>query len=381
MVRSKLLLLLPFVCIMVLQGCVHGDLDDCPPMVNYAVAFQFTHHMYNADRFYDDVKKINLYVFDENNFFYTTTTDVGPYEQNFNVPLELPMGKYHIIAWGNVLDSGHVSIAPSTFQKGITRLQDARLILEREANNSTHFDLEKIFYGDAIVDVPMYLSRIDTIPLINNTHNVRVVLHWDHTGNSRSYTGGFVEYEDINVNLHGSNAVYFFNDRDIPATDPVTYDPYFIDTTGNILRTNILDHELNIYYYPNVDSISTMDSTVYDFKVLRLCPDNLLKLTIIQTSPVGGFENLFAPIGSAMRRDIDYGADIVGSSSGNAGFAELMRLQLNVMTGEEMQSTFDRYENYRVNVLLKYSPLANTYFATTSIKIQDWHTSEDDIIL
>jgi len=44
-----------------------------------------------------------------------------------------------------------------------------------------------------------------------------------------------------------------------------------------------------------------------------------------------------------------------------------------------LQSTFDRYDNYRVDVYLKYSKIANTYFSLTDVRIQDWHKVVIDV--
>ena len=371
MVRSKLFLL-PVLCLIVFaQSCIHGDLDDCPPMVNYAVAFKYTHHMYDGDRFYDDVRKINLFVFDEDNLVYTTTYAVGPYEQNFNIPLALPMGKYHIIAWENVLDNGPVSFTPSfeNFQKGVTTLQQARLALQRDANNASNYDLEKILYGDTIVEIPLYVSRIDTIPLINDTHNIRVVLHWDHTEEESPPPSYADFYEDIFVDLLGHNAVYYFDD--LPAPNDIDYGPYFTDRTGEILRTSNWENTLRIFY-PIDEELTEMDSTVYDFKVLRLVPGNPLVMTIVQMSSVDTV-NLLAPIGSPERKDLSYGIDIVGSFTDGNGFSKYKRDILNVGNPESLQSSFDRYENYRVDVALKYKKNPNTYFALTGVTLDDWH--------
>jgi len=378
MVRNKLFLLLVLCLIVFAQSCIHGDLDDCPPMVNYAVAFKFTHHMYNGDRFYDDVKKINLFVFDDDNLVYTTTYAVGPYEENFNIPLDLPMGKYHIIAWENVLDNGPLAFSPSieNFRKGVTTLQEARLALQLEANNVSSYNLEKILYGDTIVDIPLYVSRIDTIPLINDTHNIRVVLHWDHTDTPLSYGQSYADfYDEIDVYLLGHNAVYFFDDT--PAPNDVNYAPYAIDRTGDILRTSTWDNAMRIYYYP--DTIEAdMDSIVFDFKVLRLVPTNPLVMTIIQHSTVDTV-NLLAPIGSPERKDKTYGIDIVGSLTDGKGFSKYQRDNLNVIDAFTLQSTFDKYDNYRVDVTLKYNKIANTYFTVTDVRIQDWHNIVIDV--
>ena len=378
MVRNKLLLLLVFCLVVITQSCVHGDLDDCPPMVNYAVAFQFTHHMYSGDRVHDDVKKIDLFVFDEQNLVYKTTTQRGPNDTNFLIPLtDLPMGKYHIIAWGNVMDNGHVKITPENFEKGVTTLQEARLTLQRLADNISHEDLDKIFYGDTIVEVPLYVSRVDTIPLINNTNNIRVVLHWDHTDASPQQLGQIVEFNDVFVTLQGTNAEFYFDDKPT-ATNIVQYSPYTIDKTGAILSINTWDHMVRYYHYP--DTIDArMDSCVYDFKVLRLLPGNPLKLNIIQESTVA-FENLLAPIGSADRFDRTFGEDIVGTNTDNNGFSYVFRNNFSIpATVQAIQSSFDRYENYRIDITLKYSRLANTYFTVMDIKVQDWHNVIIDV--
>ena len=138
MVRNKIVLL-PVLCLLFfVQSCVHGGLDDCPPMVRYAVAFEYTHHLGSStlsngtsDRFLDDVRKVNLYVFDDKGLIFTTETKLSPYDKNFNIPLEgLPSGNYHIIAWGNAMDTDF-SITPSLFEPGKTTFEQARLILDR----------------------------------------------------------------------------------------------------------------------------------------------------------------------------------------------------------------------------------------------------------
>jgi hypothetical protein len=371
--RYKLLLLLPVLSLFI-QGCVHGDLDDCPPMVNYAVAFQYTNHTGKTDRFYDDVKKINLYVFDEQNLVYTTTTELSPYEANFNIPLDLPMGNYHIIAWGNVLDDQPFSVTPDEFVKGETTLEEARLVLQREANNLSQSELEKLFYGEINAEIPLYIDRIDTIPLVNNTNDVRVVLHWDHSGTVTS-AEKIVDYDEVTVRLRGSNAVYNFRNGFVEP-NTVVYAPYLTDTTAAILATEVPDR-LRIYYYPDkTQSIS--DSTVYDFKILRMMVNNDITLTVLRKKPVMEPENLFAPISSPLRNDPDYGVNIIGNSSGNEGFVRLFRDGLNLTTEAAQQNAFDKYENYRIDVYFRFDELANTYISVVEVKIENWHVIEDD---
>ena len=320
----------------------------------YSVAFKYTHHMYGGDRFYDDVKIINLFVFDENNLFYTKMAEISPYERNYNIPLDLPMGKYHIIAWGNVFNNGFLSFTPlfENFQKGVTTLQQARFALQRDVNNVSSYDLEKIFYGETIVEIPSTVNRIDTISLKNNTKNIRVVLHWDHTGAPPLLYGqSYADfYNEIDVNLLGHNAVYYFDDT--PAPNDVFYAPYAIDRTGEILRSSVWDNAMRIFYYSDIIE-ADMDSIVFDFKVLRLIPSNPLIMTVMQHS-VGETINLLAPIGSPELKDPTFGIDIVGSFTDSNGFSKYQRDILNVLDAPTLQSNFDKYDNYRVDVYLKY---------------------------
>ena len=381
MVRYKLFLL-PILCLMFFaQSCIHGDLDDCPPMVKYAVAFKYTNHTDRYDRFYDDVKKINLYVFDENNLIYTTTTELSPYEENFNIPLDLPMGNYHIIAWGNVLDSQPFSVTSydgddeNAFIKGKTTIEEARLILQRNADNLSQTELEKLFYGELDVEVPLYISSVDTIPLMNNTNHVRVVLHWDHSGAVRA-NEETVNYDDVSVRIYGGNADYDFDNK--YATNKVVYAPYAIDTTGLVLNRDRRSNWLNIFYYPDsIDRVS--DSTVYDFKILRMMVDHELKLAVLRKNAVekSGFENLFIPIDEPNRDDVDYGVDIIGNSAGTLGFTKLMRERLGVTSPLIMQNTFDMYENYRIDVYFRYDELKNTYISAVVISVEEWHLVKD----
>lgn len=351
MVRCKLFIL-SVICLMFFaQSCVHGDLDDCPPMVRYAVAFQYTNHTGRADRFYDDVKKINLYVFDENNLIYTTTTELSPYESNFNIPLDLPMGNYHIIAWGNVLDSEPFSITPNDFVKGETTLDEARLILQKTAGEMNNTELEKLFFGEMKAEIPLYISKIDTISLTNNTNNVRIVLHWDQ---SKLSSDEVADLTRVVVRLNGTNARYKFdNSRDAMA---VNYAPFASYMSDSITKTD-KNEWLRIYYYSD-DFSEKSKSTVYDFTVLRLFKDIPLNLVVEYWEPMSGNDYIKTPIADV---------DIISRNTGfeylftNEGIAE-----------SQWQNTFDKHEYYRVDMYIIQGSKYYDSFTTGVIKIKDW---------
>lgn len=350
MVRCKLLILSILCIIFFAQSCVHGDLDDCPPMVRYAVAFEYTNHTGKTDRFYDNVKKINLYVFDENNLIYTTATELSPYEKNFNIPLDIPMGNYNIIAWGNVLDEEPFVVTPDKFIKGETTLDEARFILQREANNMSQKELEMLFYGElANVEIPLYLTRIDTMPLTNNTNRVRVVLHWDHTGEIRE-TDDKIDYDEVRVRLEASNAVYNFSNQ-FTESDNVTYKPYGHYYTDSILNSDKRANELVVYYY-SADSVKEVtNSCVYDFTILRMITNSQINLVVERKEPAVPDPYNLATV------------NLIQS------FMSLFDSKGVIAT--ERQNSFDKYEHYRVDLYFTYDKLAGEY-VTGNFNIKDW---------
>ena len=372
MVRIKYLIMVALWVALVGQSCVHGDLDDCPPMVEYAVAFKYTEHLGTRDRFYDDVKKISLYVFDENNYFNTFVYEVAPggrFEPDFKFSLnELPMGKYTMVAWGNVLDSEPFKI-PTTFSKGVTKLEAARLELEKTADSLSTTQLEKLFFGRREIEVPLYVNRTDTIPLVNDTKNIRIVIHWDH---ANLQPDDLLQYDSVIVQLKGTNAQYNFkNDSTLraEAKSQVTYDPHkkYLPQTkadsalkeGKVFVDNL--PALPIYdeksYEEQVVKKSTkqLRKTVYDFTVLRLYENVPLELTI----------QIADALNRSTLRDLIKRHDII---SGTDGCQWQFRGRDFAI---DWRTTFDRNDYYQIDVYIYQDRPAGT-FVTGQMKILNW---------
>jgi hypothetical protein len=203
------------------------------------------------------------------------------------------------------------------------------------------------------------------------------VLHWDHSG-AVTPTERIVDYDEVIVRLRGSNAVYNFRNEIVP--NPVVYAPYQTDTTAAILAIDDIPDWLRIYYYPDdIFSRILSDSTVYDFKLLRLMVGNDVTLTVLRKKPaMEEVENLFAPAGSPMRSNPEYGVNIIGS--GNEGFTQLFRESLSRTTPMMQQDVFDKYENYRIDVYFRFDEMANTYISAIIVKIEDWRKIEYPVV-
>ena len=350
MVRNKFLMLLMICSLFLAQSCIHGDLDDCPPMVSYSVAFEYTNHTGTKDRFYDDVKKIDLYVFDENGLVYTIETAISPFDMNFTIPLEnIPMGNYDIIAWGNIMEKGDFDF-PKKIDKGMS-FDETRLYLQREANNLSDEALDKLFFGILRdVEIPLYVSRTDTMPLINNTNNVRVVLHWDQTGEAED-VNGIIDYDSVKVALSASNAEYGFNNNFTSANN-VIYRQWAYYSSDSILNAD-KNEWLTMYYYPDgIEKITA--STVYDFSILRMALGSPIYLTVER----GGF-NLPGNTDLLSGQTIDIMQTFI-TYFDDQGVSALQR-----------QNMFDKNEYYRIDIYLTYNRALQTY-VTGSIQVEPW---------
>ena len=353
MVRNKLLMLLMICILFFVQSCIHGDLDDCPPMVSYSVAFEYTNHTGTKDRFYDDVKKIDLYVFDENGLVYIIETAVSPFDKNFTIPLDgIPMGNYDIIAWGNVMERGDFDY-PKDISKGMS-FNETRLYLEREANNLSDEELEKLFFGILRdVEIPLYVSRIDTMPLINNTNNVRIVLHWDHTGEAEA-GGSIINYNDISVRLNASNAEYGFNNN-FTSNNNVLYRQWAYYSTDSILDVD-KNNWLTMYYYP--ESVTKVtNSCVYDFSILRMA--------------------IGSPIYLNVERE---GLNLQGNKSLLSEPIDIIQTFITYFDSEgipasQRQNMFDKNEYYRIDIYFTYNKELQTYVSGT-ISVLPWEKVE-----
>ncbi len=356
--------------VLVGQSCIHGDLEDCPPMVNYAVTFKYTEHLDKRDRFYDDVKKINLYVFDEDNYFTTFIYQVAPnsrFQPDFKIPLnDLPMGKYTMVAWGNVLDTEPFDILPTEFKKGETKLEAARLELRKTKDTLNHTQIEKLFFGRREFEIPLYVNRTDTIPLVNDTKNIRVVIHWD---NANLQEDELIKYDSVIVQLQGTNAQYDFK-NDSTLRKKVTYDPHrkFIPQAkadsairaGKIFTDSL--PALPLYdeksYEEQVVKKSTkqLRTTVYDFTVLRLFENVPLELTIQEVDRLA----VGKPLHELIKKH-----DLISGDDG------CQRQFFNATMASNWRRTFDRNDYYQIDVYIYQKNPVGT-FVTGQLRILNW---------
>jgi hypothetical protein len=252
-----------------------SDRDNCPDAIKYVLSFDYTIHADGYDRFYDDVDKMVVYVFDAATgscVYADTTTLLAPFEKDFTYTLPLNVGKYDIITWGWGRNTGSLELKrSSTIIPNIipgTNIQNARFLLEKNLNDGR---LEKNFYGELHdVEISAFTSREDTMRLMNLVNQIRIVFPDINTA----------ELQDkVEINIKGYNGAYFFegspfynSDKKVmyyaPNMDPiqgiVTTRPYKIYRTDSVLLADPI-------YLAGLPSGTGKDSMlVADISVLRL---------------------------------------------------------------------------------------------------------------
>jgi hypothetical protein len=225
---------------LIVQGCVKNNLEDCPEVIGYSLTFRYTLHTDEYDRFYDDVDKLFVYVFDSETdicVYADTANLLAPFGNDYTYPLLLSVGKYNIITWGWGRNSGDLSLKRSstvipTVIPGRTTINEARLLLEERLIDGR---LEKTFYGERRnVEIHAFTSRTDTVSLMNIMNQIRLVVPAANTA---------AEQNKITISIAGNNGAYRFKSaNNAPEIDTnkgiVTYMPYATYRTDSVLKVD-----------------------------------------------------------------------------------------------------------------------------------------------
>lgn len=158
-------------------GFIFEDEGDCS--VSYRVRFRYDWNIKFADAFAHEVRRVTLYVLDEDGGIVLTKTESGDNlaAEGYSMEIDVPAGKYELIAW---CDAGEYRSWASENKEARREDLVRTLDTKRQDNGSAYTDgrLDYIYYG--------HLSEADftadegqvtvTMPLMKDTNNFRVVL-------------------------------------------------------------------------------------------------------------------------------------------------------------------------------------------------------------
>lgn len=238
-----------------LSGCIKDDLSDCPTNVEpepepepttgtFRLALTYTIHNTQeddgtyADLFSQQVRKVDVFVFDETGHFVQQITDETDtqFAENYTKEIELPGGTYQFVVWGNHYEDE----TTHNYENMDDLLSEGRMTLtQTQTTRSTNIKLltDSLFYGRTLEKITINNGEDQVVPidLMKNRNDVRVVVRWREKGMTEGYCQHPEHADNIVAILKDNNATQNFLNRIVdkeevnylPGRFPEWYDPLF----------------------------------------------------------------------------------------------------------------------------------------------------------
>lgn len=163
-------------------GLLYDEVEDCPetPAGGCLLTFRYDYNMKYADAFAQEVDAITVYAFDREGTFVCQQSERGTalQEANYSMPLEVDPGHYHLVVWAGAGEG--TSFTVPTLVPGHSTLADLTCRMHRSHEGHVDNDLEALFHGEyrdlMVAPSGQQGDRQVTIPLVKNTHSIRVML-------------------------------------------------------------------------------------------------------------------------------------------------------------------------------------------------------------
>ncbi|MDE7160379.1 MAG: FimB/Mfa2 family fimbrial subunit [Muribaculaceae bacterium] len=211
-----------------LGGCdaMHSDLEPCPQGVS--LRFRSNHYIDDGEFFAANVDCLTVFVFDSighrvlpsMNFYAPEISD-----ENWRLPLDLPEGKYTILAYGGM--ACEKSSFRFDFHNDTPDLEDIEVVMKPSViGRDPGVYLHPLYYGITEVEVPSVAESTGyvagTINMWKDTNNVRILL--------ANAAGVTIDVEDFDFRITDDNTRMNWENNVIPS-QTVTYYPWISGNT------------------------------------------------------------------------------------------------------------------------------------------------------
>ncbi len=191
------------------------DLDPCPQGV--VLRFRYDYNLEFANAFPSQVDCLTLLIYDGNGNYIgkRSETSAALADEHYSMTIDLPQGDYHFVAYGGM------ECDKSSFEFVKTPTTGSLLSnLQVELNpDQVGKNLHPLFFGDLDVTVkPDAMDYVcDTVPMMKDTNNLRVVL--------QQLNGEPLKAADFDFKVVDDNTLMGWNNAVI-ATSPTDYTPW-----------------------------------------------------------------------------------------------------------------------------------------------------------
>lgn len=159
------------------DSVIYDDEGDC----NHYVHFKYDYNMKWADAFAHEVHSVTLYAIDRNSgkvVWHKTESGAALARKGYCMVVDVDPGVYDFIAWCGAECGAEEPTTFDTPEAGFKTGLTATLGRGHDADGTAHIrtDVDRLYYGHLDnVSLEWDLSH-DTIPLMKNTNNIRVIL-------------------------------------------------------------------------------------------------------------------------------------------------------------------------------------------------------------
>lgn len=203
-------------CILASCNCFDEHLPEC----RFLIQFKYDYNMNSADAFATQVNKVELYIFDHSGKFLKKQSEEGATLStgHYRMEIDLPIGKYQIMAWAGAHDSYELSqLVP-----GVSTLSDLELKLKRESSLILDKELEPLWYGE-LKDVEFRGDAhvTEVVNLIKDTNKLRFIFQCATSDDNFSLNVDDYTYEIIESNG------WLNHDNTLHEDDVLSFRPYY----------------------------------------------------------------------------------------------------------------------------------------------------------
>lgn len=219
------------------DGLIYDGEGDCS--VAYKVRFRYDMNMKFADAFAHEVNRVTLYVLGEDGSIVWSKTESGEAlaAEDYSMVVDVPAGKYDLLAWCDAGDNGSFSVAKAAGKTDLKCSLNARKSDDGSAYVDS--DLDRLYYG--------YLSGADftadegesvaTVSLMKDTNHFSVIL--------QHISGDPVDKSKFDISISADNGQMDW-DNSLIGTDQVTYRAWSVESGSADIEKTKADASLNV---------------------------------------------------------------------------------------------------------------------------------------
>ncbi len=198
-------------------GFIHDDdLEPCPH--GLLLRFVYDYNMEYANAFPSKVDCLTLYIYDEAGNYVTTRTETTEVlgDENYRMSIDLEAGKYRFVAYGGLACADHSFSVVN--EPGTAAALSGLSVLMQHDEFSSDKALHGLFYGALDITVKEGEVQEETLYMMKNTNNIRIIL--------QQMNGQPVSDDDFTFRIVNDDNTLFAHDNSLVKNGAVTYLPW-----------------------------------------------------------------------------------------------------------------------------------------------------------